>query len=106
MQESPPKHHPNKAGTANLSPTAFQCFLDINKIFNPENIENMASKMADNILLKRKHNGDTNSNEDAKTKRLKRYMDCYQFHDKVGNKERAAVYEKKIADLEAELDGI
>jgi hypothetical protein len=88
-QQSPPKHHPNTAGTANLSPTAFQYFLDINKIFNPKNIENLAGKMANNILSKRKHNGNTNSNEDTKTKWLTLYMDCYQFHEKVGNKERA-----------------
>jgi hypothetical protein len=104
--QSPPKHHPNTAGMANLSPRAFQYFLDVNKIVNPENIENMACTMADNILSKRKLNGNTNSDEDTKTKRLKRYMECYQFHDKVGNKERAEVYGKKIADLEAELDGI
>jgi hypothetical protein len=105
-QQSPPKRHPNTAGTANLLPTAFQHFLDMNKMFSQENIENLAGKMADNILSKRKHDGNTNSNEDAKTKRLLRYMDCFQFHDKVGDKDRAEVYRKKIADLEAELDGI
>jgi hypothetical protein len=106
-QQSQPEHHPNTAGTANLSPTAFQHFNDIKNIFNVENIENMAEKMASTFFSKRKHDGNTNSDdEETKTKRLKRYMECYKFHDAIGNKERAKAYEKKIAALEAELDRI
>jgi hypothetical protein len=64
--------------------------------------------MADNVLSKRKHETNTNSDEDAKTKRLKGTWIATNSmtSDKVGNKGRAEVYGKMIADLEAELDGI